>query len=299
MIRNVDSGASQKLSSAIASSTFGIESQSSSFPNPRVPSYPSPPPLLPLCIGIHSAPWRMGATKNQGGKAFNIQQFDCRKRSAQQSVYLFYMSVQFSRSVVSDFCDPTDCSRPGFPVYHQLPEFTKTHVHWVGDAIPPSHPLHLAARITCFHHCVYWGTQCTSPLSKHQVHPHSSRISLLRQGHPQRSSPYFLLHLLASTGHALCAFLPTHLTHLPLPPSEQLRGPLGARHHNKHRGLCIRGAQCWKCYSFIVMATELWLLWLNCIPSPFPHLHSEAQPPVLWLLGDRAFAQIIKLKWGS
>ena len=112
MIRNVDFGASRKLSSAIASSTFRIESQSSSFPNPRVPSHPSPPPLLPLCIGIHSAPWGMGAMKNQGGKAFNIQQFDCRKLSAQRSVYLFYMSVQFSCSVVSNFCDPTDCSRP-------------------------------------------------------------------------------------------------------------------------------------------------------------------------------------------
>ena len=32
-------------------------------------------------------------------------------------------------------------STPGLPVYHQLPEFTQTHVHWVGDAIQPSHPL--------------------------------------------------------------------------------------------------------------------------------------------------------------
>ena len=34
-----------------------------------------------------------------------------------------------------------DCSTPGFPVHHQLPEFTQTHVHWAGDAIQPSHPL--------------------------------------------------------------------------------------------------------------------------------------------------------------
>ena len=34
-----------------------------------------------------------------------------------------------------------DCSTSGFPVYHQLLEFTQTHVHWVGDAIQPSHPL--------------------------------------------------------------------------------------------------------------------------------------------------------------
>ena len=38
-------------------------------------------------------------------------------------------------------CNPIDCSMPGFPVHHQLPEFTQTHVHWVSDAIQPSHPL--------------------------------------------------------------------------------------------------------------------------------------------------------------
>ena len=38
-------------------------------------------------------------------------------------------------------CDLMDCSTPSFPVHHQLPEFTQTHVHWFGDAIQPSHPL--------------------------------------------------------------------------------------------------------------------------------------------------------------
>ena len=38
-------------------------------------------------------------------------------------------------------CDPMDCSMPGLPVHHQLPEFTQTHVHQVSDAIQPSHPL--------------------------------------------------------------------------------------------------------------------------------------------------------------
>ena len=37
--------------------------------------------------------------------------------------------------------DPMDCSMPGFPVRHQLPELTQTHVHQVSDAIQPSHPL--------------------------------------------------------------------------------------------------------------------------------------------------------------
>ena len=38
-------------------------------------------------------------------------------------------------------CDPMNCSTPGLPVHHQLPEFTQTHVHQVSDAIQPSHPL--------------------------------------------------------------------------------------------------------------------------------------------------------------
>ena len=38
-------------------------------------------------------------------------------------------------------CDPMDCSTPGFPVHHQIPEHTQTHVHRVGDTIQPSHPL--------------------------------------------------------------------------------------------------------------------------------------------------------------
>ena len=45
-------------------------------------------------------------------------------------------SVQFSSSVVSDFCDPMK----HLPVHHQLPEVTQTHVHRVRDAIQPSHP---------------------------------------------------------------------------------------------------------------------------------------------------------------
>ena len=51
--------------------------------------------------------------------------------------------VQFSSvaQLCPTLCDPMDCSTPGFPVHHQLPGFTQTHVHWVGDAIQPSHPL--------------------------------------------------------------------------------------------------------------------------------------------------------------
>ena len=51
--------------------------------------------------------------------------------------------VQFSSVAQScpTLCDPMNPSTPGLPVHHQLPEFTQTHAHWVGDAIQPSHPL--------------------------------------------------------------------------------------------------------------------------------------------------------------
>ena len=56
---------------------------------------------------------------------------------------LEFKSVQFSSVAQScpTPCDPMNCSTPGLPVHHQLPEFTQTHVHRVGDAIQPSHPL--------------------------------------------------------------------------------------------------------------------------------------------------------------
>ena len=55
------------------------------------------------------------------------------------SYQLHFSSVQSLNCV--RLCDPMDCSTPGLPVHHQLPEFTQTHVHRVGDAIQPSHPL--------------------------------------------------------------------------------------------------------------------------------------------------------------
>ena len=52
-------------------------------------------------------------------------------------------SVQFSSVGQSclTLCDPMNCSTPGLPVHHQLPEFSQTHVHRVDDAIQPYHPL--------------------------------------------------------------------------------------------------------------------------------------------------------------
>ena len=54
-------------------------------------------------------------------------------------------TIQFSSVTQSSptLCSPMDCSTRGLPVCHQLPEFTQTLVHWVGDAIQPSHPVPL------------------------------------------------------------------------------------------------------------------------------------------------------------
>ena len=56
---------------------------------------------------------------------------------------LHWLLLQFSSVTQScpTLCEPMNCSTPGLPVHHQLPEFTQTHVHRVGDAIQPSHPL--------------------------------------------------------------------------------------------------------------------------------------------------------------
>ena len=56
---------------------------------------------------------------------------------------LAFSSVQFSSVALlcPTLCDPMNCSTLGLPIHHQLPESTQTHVHCVGDAIQPFHPL--------------------------------------------------------------------------------------------------------------------------------------------------------------
>ena len=58
-----------------------------------------------------------------------------------ESLVIQFSSVQLLSCIW--LCDPMDCSKPGLPAHHQLPVFTRTHVHcqWVSDAIQPSHPL--------------------------------------------------------------------------------------------------------------------------------------------------------------
>ena len=73
----------------------------------------------------------------------------------------FSISVATLSSVTQScptLCDPMDCNTPGFPVHHQLPEFTQTHVHLVCDAIQPSHSLSSPSPPTfnLFQHLFKW-----------------------------------------------------------------------------------------------------------------------------------------------
>ena len=85
--------------------------------------------LISVCI-LHQI------TNSSGqGPVFVFFSFLC---CAQHLVQLLLL---FSCLVVSDSCDPVDCSTPDFPVLHYLWEFFQVHVHWVADVIQPSHPL--------------------------------------------------------------------------------------------------------------------------------------------------------------
>ena len=57
------------------------------------------------------------------------------------SLHIFGLSVQFISVTCVWLCGPMGCTTPGFPVHHQLLKLVQTHVHWVGDAILPFHPL--------------------------------------------------------------------------------------------------------------------------------------------------------------
>ena len=61
--------------------------------------------------------------------------------SAPKATFDAFSSVSSVAQSCPILCDPMDCSTPGFPVHHQLPELTQTHVHRFSDAIQSSHPL--------------------------------------------------------------------------------------------------------------------------------------------------------------
>ena len=106
-------------------------------------------------VRLFATPWTIHGilqTRILEGVAFpfsrgSSQPRDCTQVSCIAGISLpaepQFSSVQFS-SVAQPcltLCDPMNCRMPGLPVHHQLPEPTQTHVHWVGFAIQPSHPL--------------------------------------------------------------------------------------------------------------------------------------------------------------
>ena len=96
------------------------------------------------CAGL-VAPWHVGSQfPNQGSNPCLLHCGPTGKSLKYWFLttitYSFVDHHQFSSVAQSclTLCDPTGCSMPGFPVHHQLPEFTQTQVHQVGDAIQPS-----------------------------------------------------------------------------------------------------------------------------------------------------------------
>ena len=115
-----------------------------------------------------------------------------------QDLKKFYMLVQVQFSSVAQscptLCDPMNRSMTGLPVHHQLPESTQTHVHWVGDAIQPSHPLsypsppafnlsqnHVFSNesVLCIRWPKYWGSSFIISLSNEHSGLLSFRIDWL------------------------------------------------------------------------------------------------------------------------
>ena len=84
-----------------------------------------------------------------------------------------------------------DCSTPGLPVHHQLPELTQTHVHWVGDAIQPPHPLSSPsppARNPSQHQGLFQWVSSSHPVAKVLEFQLHAMCSLLESGAPHRGN---------------------------------------------------------------------------------------------------------------
>ena len=105
-----------------------------------------PFPPLPQCTDQDfQSPLQANLSQNKSGES----KHPCfvpdimRQCFSQLSMILAVGLFQFSSVAQSclTLSDPMNCSTPGLPVYHQLPEFTQTHVRRVSDAIQPSHPL--------------------------------------------------------------------------------------------------------------------------------------------------------------
>ena len=104
---------------------------------PRGPSCPRPLARQQCCSpATWWRPWGMTlpGARDPGRGCTTLQ-------SASLNVYWGHVQLSSVAQSRPTLCDPVNRSTPGLPVHHQLPEFAQTHVHRVGDAIRPSHPL--------------------------------------------------------------------------------------------------------------------------------------------------------------
>ena len=125
----------------------------------------------------------------------NILHLQKTKQTLLNSLYSIQFSSVQSLSHVW-LCDPMNHSAPGLPVHHQLPEFTQTHVHWVGDAIQPSHPLSSPsppAPNLFQHQCLYkWVS------SSHQV---AKVLEFQLQHQDALKKPFYFYHRVFMRNH--------------------------------------------------------------------------------------------------
>ena len=123
------------------------------YVNPILPFYPLFPFFFFLMAfnflvqtNIHQISWwgqNYGKSQwHSSAMCFLLSKLPCQAHTAPPAT-VASSSVQFSSVTQScpTLCDPMNHSTSGLTVHHQLPEFTQTHVYWVGDAIQPSHPL--------------------------------------------------------------------------------------------------------------------------------------------------------------
>ena len=163
-------GGEDKGPCVIAAHTEGRFFNSRSFICKPTTSYCKDQNILRVrCFGEENSPWEwvisqgiwerspdqglmMGLVPGAGGKSLLFREKNSWKQETQgykNSIWQTKAKEVKSKCTCccsvtksySTLCDPMDCGTPGFPVHHHLLEFAQTYVHWVGDAIQPSHPL--------------------------------------------------------------------------------------------------------------------------------------------------------------
>ena len=101
-----------------------------------------------LNLFTHNTIYKIGKQQERTVQHMELSSVSCNNliimetnlKSIYIHTYIYYQYSSVAQSCLT-LCNPVDCSTRGLPVHHHLPVFTQTHVHWVHDAIQPSHPL--------------------------------------------------------------------------------------------------------------------------------------------------------------